>query len=493
MRTLLSLTLLSVLGVARAAEPDGPLKVVMLSGAEEYASDISLDAFKAELERYHPVRCTVLKARGTTELPGLEALEDADAAVFFTRRLTLDEPSLARIKAYVASKKPIVAIRTASHGFQNWLEFDKQILGGNYTGHLSHDVTVRAGVITAAKNHPVVDGVRLVASLGGLYKTGPLAADATALLIGAVPNATEPAAWVREADGRRVFYTSLGTPGDFQNAAFKRLLTNALAWAANRKLVPPGPALPDDPAKPEGTLRLALRSRGDASAGATIRAEEIPIAETAIVICDMWDRHWCRGATRRADVIAEKMNTVVKAARAKGVTIIHAPSECMDFYADLPQRRRMQLAPPVAPPKPREHPDPPLPIDDSDGGCDTGDPMYIAWTRQNPKIEIGPDDGISDNGREIHNYFHKRGIKRVIVMGVHTNMCILNRTFAIKQLTRWGYDCVLARDLTDTMYNPAMPPKLPHDQGTNLVIEHIERHWCPSTTSDEILSGLPGD
>ncbi len=47
------------------------------------------------------------------------------------------------------------------------------------------------------------------------------------------------------------------------------------------------------------------------------------------------------------------------------------------------------------------------------------------------------------------------------------------------------------RDLTDTMYNPRMPPKVNHFTGTDLVIEFIEKHWCPSLTSDQVVGGAP--
>ena len=43
----------------------------------------------------------------------------------------------------------------------------------------------------------------------------------------------EPVAWVREANGRRVFYTSLGHQDDFADAIFLRLVTNGLQWVAN--------------------------------------------------------------------------------------------------------------------------------------------------------------------------------------------------------------------------------------------------------------------
>jgi hypothetical protein len=68
-------------------------------------------------------------------------------------------------------------------------------------------------------------------------------------------------------------------------------------------------------------------------------------------------------------------------------------------------------------------------------------------------------------------------------------MCVLARSFAIRQMTRWGVRCTLVRDLTDTMYNPRMAPFVPHEQGTELVIQHIERYWCPTVLSQDLLAG----
>ena len=46
------------------------------------------------------------------------------------------------------------------------------------------------------------------------------------------------------------------------------------------------------------------------------------------------------------------------------------------------------------------------------------------------------------------------------------------------------------RDLTDTMYNPQMGPFVEHVAGTDLVVEHIERYWSPTTTNSALLAGL---
>lgn len=212
-------------------------------------------------------------------------------------------------------------------------------------------------------------------------------------------------------------------------------------------------------------------------------------AHSAIIICDMWDRHWSRGATERVGRMAPLMNNLIKHARSQGVHIVHAPSDTMPFYAGSPARKRVLQAATVEPPPPIERPDPLLPIDDSDGGSDTGEkPWFKAWSRQHPAIEIDEErDAISDNGREVYSYLHPRGVSTVFVMGVHTNMCVINRSFAIKQLVRWGLKAVLIRDLTDAMYNPAMRPYVGHKEGTDLVIGYIEKFWAPSVESRELL------
>lgn len=218
--------------------------------------------------------------------------------------------------------------------------------------------------------------------------------------------------------------------------------------------------------------------------------QTIPSNRSAIIICDMWDKHWCKGATTRVEALARRMEPVLEQARAKSILIIHAPSETMSYYANTPGRLLAERAPKFDPPPEivRIEKEPPLPIDDSDGGCDTpGDKEHKAWQRETPLLKIEPGDVISDNGREIYNVLREHGINTVFMMGVHANMCILNRSFGIRQLTKWGIHCILVRDLTDAMYNPASRPYVSHAAGTELVIEHIEKYWAPSVLSDDLL------
>jgi len=241
------------------------------------------------------------------------------------------------------------------------------------------------------------------------------------------------------------------------------------------------------------SLKLELRSRTQPFKGSDEWQEftlgrEFKPSETAVVICDMWDKHWCDKATERCGVLAEKMEVVVKDLRARGVLIIHAPSECMDHYKDAKARQRVLGLKKVEPPKGSNLIDPELPIDAKEGGCDDEKPVksFKAWSKQHPAITISDEDAISDQGSEIYSLMQERGIKNLLVMGVHTNMCILNRSFGIKQMTRWGVRCVLVRDLTDAMYNPKKSPFVKHEEGTELVIQHIEKYWCPSVLSSDL-------
>ena len=94
---------------------------------------------------------------------------------------------------------------------------------------------------------------------------------------------------------------------------------------------------------------FALHARSRASSTNDPRAGRITekeiqwdAARTAVVICDMWDRHHCPDATERVGELVPRMNEVLKAARAKGVFIIHCPSDTMDVYQDHPGRKLAQ-------------------------------------------------------------------------------------------------------------------------------------------------------
>ncbi|MFM8406636.1 MAG: hypothetical protein ACKN94_04885 [Pirellulaceae bacterium] len=238
--------------------------------------------------------------------------------------------------------------------------------------------------------------------------------------------------------------------------------------------------------------------------------------KTAIIVCDVWDYHHCLNAVRRLDQFAPRLDGLLTAAREQGAVIIHAPSDCMEAYAEHPARRRaMEVS--KAPDLPKEivhwcskipsEEEAVYPIDQSDGGEDDdpaehaqwsaklaslGRNPALPWRMQSPSIRIdSQSDYLSDKGDEVWNVLRARGIEHVMLTGVHVNMCVLGRPFGLRQLASHGIDVVLVRDLTDAMYNPKRWPFVDHHKGTQLVIEHIERYVCPTITSDMVMGGEP--
>jgi type 1 glutamine amidotransferase len=207
--------------------------VALVSGSLEYKSDESLAGFQPTLERLGWT-CRRFFRRADDDVPGLDHLTSCDLAVFYTRRLTISGPQLDAVKAYCGSGKPVVGVRSASHGFQTWLAMDREVFGGDYQRHYGAGPTCAVVPVTGV-SHPVLTGVGPFTSAGSLYKNPSLKPDVTVLLTGTAAGKTEPVAWVRErpAGGKtqRVFYTSVGHPDDFAVPAFVRLLTNAVAWA----------------------------------------------------------------------------------------------------------------------------------------------------------------------------------------------------------------------------------------------------------------------
>lgn len=263
------------------------------------------------------------------------------------------------------------------------------------------------------------------------------------------------------------------------------------------------------------TFSLLLRSRDRESGHLRQLPVEWKAAETALIVCDMWDSHHSRNAALRTAEVAPRIDALAREARARGALVIHAPSGCMVAYDGHPARLRAVEAP-AAPSVPEgieawchwkdeTEESTGYPIDHSDGGEDDEPEALAAWHREleaqgrNPgspwqrqiaSIAIDPEaDAISDSGVEIWNLLEARGIRNVMIAGVHTNMCVLGRPFGLRQMARNGKNTVLVRDLTDTMYNPKMRPFVGHFVGTDLVVAHIEQHVCPTIGSRQVLGG----
>lgn len=240
--------------------------LVFVVGTEHYRPQISMPPLATEMERLG-FRTTVILPPGDPEenhngkgLPGLEALAQADAAVFFLRFLALPDDQFAHLEKYLKSGKPVIGLRTSTHAFRypeghprfRWNEdFGRHVLGTSYLCHTKETAT-ECHPIFRARCHPILTGVGNVpfTSPSQLYITD-LAAGCDPLLagIGTSPQEfvlrdrqrtrligktqSDILAWTwQNRFGARVFATTLGHAGDFAVPQIMRLIANGIHWAA---------------------------------------------------------------------------------------------------------------------------------------------------------------------------------------------------------------------------------------------------------------------
>lgn len=261
---LLSAVLVVAAQRAVAQSKSKPL-VVFVTGDHEYSSETTMPLLAEELEKNYGMRVKVLKSspdqNGEEDIPGLEALREADLAVFFLRWRKLPEEQVKYIDDYLKSGKPIVGFRTSTHSFnypkghplEKWNAFGEFALGSppgwggkadhSHCGHTcSTDVTVNRKFA----KHPILTGVDTSFHVRSwLYKVLPdyPAKGAVSLLSGKAVNSEKPGfvpnpvAWTWNTKwGARVFTTTMGHPEDFSVEAFQRLVINGIHWAVGKKV-----------------------------------------------------------------------------------------------------------------------------------------------------------------------------------------------------------------------------------------------------------------
>lgn len=234
--------LTALLSSAESAKP----RILALIAEREYETKTTLPAFfESDPKEDYDISIIQLED-GKHDFAGLEEqLKKADLLIVSVRRRTPTESQLAALRNFVASGKPVLGIRTASHAFAinknqkaipaghaAWQSWDADVFGGSYSGHLGAQQTTTAKVIL---RHDLTKGLpsEPFATGGSLYKVKPLAKGTRIHLTGSAAGSKEaqPVAWsFQRKDGGLSFYTSLGHLKDFQSPHFRRLLKQAAQW-----------------------------------------------------------------------------------------------------------------------------------------------------------------------------------------------------------------------------------------------------------------------
>jgi nicotinamidase-related amidase len=269
----------------------------------------------------------------------------------------------------------------------------------------------------------------------------------------------------------------------------RTLLLLLLAWACW-----PAIAAATGPAP----VPLRLHSRHPQTGASQWQELALDPRRTAVVVIDMWDRHWCQTYTARVAGLVPRMNATIAAARKLGFPIVWAPSDVVEFYRDYPQRKAMAAIP--SHPEPMRTPFNPPQVPQGDY-CECGPdhpcPKGKVWSRQQAGLEMAADDLIADcnQGRELLNFCAERGIDTLIYLGVASNMCVCYRSMGMISMRGYGLKTLFVSDLVEAImangFDPARQvpdPNFTPAKGSAIVQRFLEQHVAPSIASRQLLA-----
>ena len=252
--------------------------IVLVSGDEEYRSEESMPMMAKILSQHHGFKTTVLFAidretglinpNDITNIPNLASLKDADLMILATRWRILPGDQLQHFLDYFNDAKPIIALRTATHPFNNsdkygdydWQNFGLNVVGENWLNHHGvHKVEGGRSVeVPENADHPVLNGVDSFFMSADIYGIENLDQDkATVLLRGAVTESLDPQskmldgpkndpmmplAWLKDyptPDNKKtgkIFATTGGASYDLQEDSARRLVVNAAYHLLNMEV-----------------------------------------------------------------------------------------------------------------------------------------------------------------------------------------------------------------------------------------------------------------
>lgn len=178
-------------------------------------------------------------------------------------------------------------------------------------------------------------------------------------------------------------------------------------------------------------------------------------SRAAVVVVDMWDRHWCQRASVMIDDLAQRLDPWLECLRSSGVTIVHCPSDTTNYYREHPARKALKALPEI----PRTStdtstvPKPPMPEYERRCPCKPLCYWDRNWSRQHPAIKIDETDYIvnGNTSGELDRICRHFGIQHLVYVGEALNKCILDRKSGIRSMLGLGYQCYFIHDMTITI------------------------------------------
>jgi len=219
----------------------------------------------------------------------------------------------------------------------------------------------------------------------------------------------------------------------------------------------------------------------------------LPADQTALVLVDVWAVHYIDTMVERVrKIVNDAIVPALEAARAAGLTVIHAPSPWIvqkrGYRTEKPELAEPTTQPANWPPQSFRG------IYRSGEWAPFGRPQEAAlpaiydWYEQDLDIAAparpAGDDLVISSGPELHAVLEERGLLHLVYAGFCANWCLVGRDYGIMEMNQRGYNVVLLRDATTGIESHDTVDEL---LMTQMTIREIETKWGWSATTPDFV------
>jgi type 1 glutamine amidotransferase len=164
-----------------------------------------------------------------------------DVIVMYDFTRDLDEGSRKNLRDFVEAGKGVVVLHHALLNYQTWTWWSEEVVGGRYrlqreggspSSSVKNDQQILASPVGT---HPVLEGIPAFRVTDESYKDLYMSPRIKPLLTTDHPTSDTNLAWVGPCETARVVAIQLGHgPAAFGHPSYRRLVHNAVLWAAGR-------------------------------------------------------------------------------------------------------------------------------------------------------------------------------------------------------------------------------------------------------------------
>ena len=227
--------------VARAAEPQGKLKVLLITGGHGFEAGPFLKVFQDNPQ----ITFTHAAHSGTNAtVYEREDLLSYDVLVLYDMPKEITEAQKARFLSIFDKGIGLVVLHHALVSYQHWPEYER-IIGGRYpesdgksgavTAQVGYQHDVEVPVHIVAKDHHITAGMKDFTIHDEIYWGFRVQPDVTPFITTTHPKSGKPLAWTRTEGKSRIVYLQLGHDHSaYENPDYRQLLARSITWVARR-------------------------------------------------------------------------------------------------------------------------------------------------------------------------------------------------------------------------------------------------------------------